>query len=153
MSCLRVSANVNAAAYCSIGGIPGVLFSNSCYAIFTSYDAQQPGGLSWFKALSHCQSLGSSLASIDVTSDSSMSQLADYLSSSGLDGQPLWIGLDRRPWVWVESFDPGRSTSSSIHQCCHRHRDSGSIGRGRTDTCAPPDCILDIGRQRRFHFD
>jgi len=109
-----VSVNVNVAAYCSIGGVPGVLLSNSCYAVFTSYDAEQPGGLSWFKALSHCASLGSSLASIDVNSDLSVSQLVEYLSLSGLDGQPLWIGLNRRPWVWVQSFDPGTSSSSVL---------------------------------------
>jgi len=88
----------------------GLLLDNSCYVLTASSDMQQQqqqAAVSWFKALSHCVSLGSSLASIDVNSTGSVSRLAEYLSSSGLEGQPLWIGLHRRPWVWIQRFDPG----------------------------------------------
>jgi len=99
-----VSADVHDEEECSIGGKVGLLLGNNCFAVMTS------SGLSWYKAVSHCVSLGASLANaVDIHSKQSLSQLADYLSLSGLDGQPLWIGLNRRPWAWVQSFDPSKN--------------------------------------------
>jgi len=116
--------NVSNEDSCSIGGKRGLLLSNGCYVPFASSDMQQQqqqAGVSWFKAVSHCASLGSSLASIDINSSS---PLAEYLSSSGLGGQRLWIGLHRRPWIWVQRFDPGKYTSSTytaITTCSSSH--------------------------------
>jgi len=112
-----VLVNVSDEESCSMSENGGLLLDNSCYVLTASSDMQQQqqAGVSWFKALSHCVSLGSSLASIDVNSTGSVSRLAEYLSSSGLEGQPLWIGLHRRPWVWIQRFDPGNHRRHRRH--------------------------------------
>ena len=120
-----VSADVHDEEECSIGGKVGLLLGNSCYVVMTS------SGLSWFKAVSHCASLGASLANaVGIHSKWSVSQLADYLSLSGLDGQPLWIGLSRRPWAWVQTFDPGKNHLLSCFLCDrhyhHQHQASST---------------------------
>jgi len=107
---LCVLANVSSNELCSMSRNGGILLDNSCYVLTASSDVrqqQQQTGVSWFKAVSHCASLGSSLASIDISSTVTVSRLAEYLNSSGVEGQKLWIGLLRRPWVWSQRFDPG----------------------------------------------
>ena len=102
-----VSEVANDQGDCSISGQSGVLVDNVCYVLI---DVLQHTGLGWFKALSHCESLDSSLASIHAISSASLQQLVSYLGSLDLHGQPFWIGLRRRPWVWVEEFDPGKQS-------------------------------------------
>ena len=104
--CVHDLVNVSDKASCSMGTNGGLLLDDSCYVLTASSDVQlqqqqQQTGVSWFKAVSHCSSFGSSLASIDVNSTASLSHLAQYLTSSGPGGQPTWIGLRRRPWVWM----------------------------------------------------
>jgi len=108
--------NVSSEESCNISGKAGLQIGNNCYAVIRSSDAQQQAGVSWFKALSHCASLGSNLASVDINLDSVMFQLGAYLTANGVDDQPLWIGLNRRPWVWVQSFDPGKKSSLYKYQ-------------------------------------
>jgi len=108
-----VSAADSNADGCSISGEDGLLLDDSCYLLVASSEIQQQTGVSWFKAVSHCASLDSSLASIKMDSDSS-DQLATYLKSKDVDDDdPVWIGLNRRPWVWLKEFNPGKSSSSS----------------------------------------
>jgi len=99
-----------------VGDKHGLLLGNRCYVLYESAEIQQRTAVSWFKAVSHCASVGLSLASIGFDSLASLSQLANYLSQSGQDGQPLWIGLSRRPWVWVQSFDAGIDYHSVVHR-------------------------------------
>jgi len=111
------SAAARNADDCRIGGKSGLLLEDSCYLLVASSEVQRSQGnkVSWFKAVSHCTSLDSSLASIDMDSTDSSNQLANYLSDKGLDDNDhVWIGLNRRPWEWVQQFDPGKSSSSSV---------------------------------------
>jgi len=108
-----VSASVSDAESCSIGVSTGLMVDNSCYVLIASSTVQQQREVSWFEAVSLCTSLESSLASLNTLSTSSAAQLASYLSSSDLGGQALWVGLSRRPWVWSQQVDSGKSSPSS----------------------------------------
>jgi len=66
------------------------------------------GVASWFKARAHCHSVGAQLASLAaaLADVNTTRALLDYLTGVSATG-PYWVGLARKPWVWVEEYDEG----------------------------------------------
>lgn len=86
-----------------------------------SRDAWTAGVASWFKANGFCQSIGASLATLDVavTDSDTTKAFVDYLADVSPTG-PFWIGLARNLWTWVEEYDQGKYAAKFNRVCSTR---------------------------------
>jgi hypothetical protein len=100
---------------CQIGQYPGLLSSfgasaGGCNCFFVYGIDPEVYKMPWEASLSSCQKLGATLAIFENMSVGAASTLVSAItnaSTSSVAPKELtfWLGLRRRPWVWVNNYD------------------------------------------------